>query len=137
MNACVRLQARRGVPHFGTTLDVEGALRTVVVRPEDWPLQARQVYPGGDSKRTHWYVYIALLCMAVAIFHSRHTRYFLCLSFRLRVLARQLRPLCWVSMAVTSVSGVRCASLFWSHYPLLSSPSCQHAMPIACKSNRW
>ena len=43
----LRHQASRNVPHFGLTVDVEGAHRIIVVRPEDWPLQACQVHPGG------------------------------------------------------------------------------------------
>ena len=45
--ACRRLQAAMGVPHCGLTADVEGAHRVIFVRPEDWPLQACQVSPGG------------------------------------------------------------------------------------------
>ena len=35
-------------PHFGMAVDVEGAHRTIAVRPLDWPLQACPVYPDGQ-----------------------------------------------------------------------------------------
>ena len=47
LKATTRLQASTGLPHLGVTIDVEGAHRVYVVREEDWPLQACQVYPGG------------------------------------------------------------------------------------------
>ena len=47
IKASMRLQAGSGVVHFGLTVDVKDAHRVVVNRPEDWPLQACQVYPGG------------------------------------------------------------------------------------------
>ena len=40
LKTCMRHQASRGTPHFGITLDVEGAHQVVAVRPFDWPLQA-------------------------------------------------------------------------------------------------
>ena len=48
VKASMRLQAARGTPHWGVTVDVEGAHRIVRARPLDWPLLACQVYPGGD-----------------------------------------------------------------------------------------
>ena len=44
----MRTQASRGRPHFGLTVDVRGAHRTIVIRLEDWPLLACQLTPGGD-----------------------------------------------------------------------------------------
>ena len=46
--AAHRLQLARGAPHFGLTVDVKGAHRLVVIRPDDWPLIACQLEPGGD-----------------------------------------------------------------------------------------
>ena len=48
MKTSMRMQAARGTPHCGVTVDVEGAHKVIVVRPEDWPLQACQIVPGGD-----------------------------------------------------------------------------------------
>ena len=48
LKTSMRMQAARGTPHCGVTVDVEGAHKVIVVRPEDWPLQACQIVPGGD-----------------------------------------------------------------------------------------
>jgi hypothetical protein len=44
----LRRQASRGRPNFGLTADVKEAHRAVAIHPDDWPLQACQVVPGGS-----------------------------------------------------------------------------------------
>ena len=48
LKTSMRMQAARGIPHCGVTVDVESAHKVIVVRPEDWPLQGCQIAPGGD-----------------------------------------------------------------------------------------
>ena len=47
LKTALRLQAARSCRHFGLAVDVRGAHRIVHVRPQDWPLQACQLVPGG------------------------------------------------------------------------------------------
>ena len=48
IKTAMRMQASRGRPHFGLTVDLRGAHRIIVIRPEDWPLLACQLTPEGD-----------------------------------------------------------------------------------------
>ena len=47
LKTCLRMQAARGKPFCGLTVDAKSAHKVVAIRPEDWPLQACQVVPGG------------------------------------------------------------------------------------------
>ncbi len=48
IKCALRTQMQSGKPHIGLTVDVKEAHRMVAIRPDDWPLQACQVEPGGD-----------------------------------------------------------------------------------------
>ena len=46
--AAMRRQKKTGRPHWGTTVDVKGAHRLIMIRDEDWPYVACQLEEGGD-----------------------------------------------------------------------------------------
>eukprot|EP00969_Alexandrium_andersonii_P173515 7670613-Alexandrium_andersonii.AAC.1 len=47
MEVAMREQHATGLSHCGLAADVRNAQRWAIVVPQDWPLQAAQVKPGG------------------------------------------------------------------------------------------